>query len=77
MKNFTLKVKDLECYIKSERISYATGDKKRFFISLHCGPNYKRYTVQNMVSKEEFGFIKKGEAIKFFNELFVEEATHA
>ena len=71
MTEFKIFVGELSAFILSERVVYATGDNKRFFVTLHAGPNAERYVVKNMVSGEEFGFNNKGKAVRFFNELRV------
>lgn len=68
---FKIYVNQVSQFMHTERVMFATGDNKRFFITLHAAPNHKRYIVQNMVSKEEFGFNNKGKAVKFFNDLKV------
>lgn len=69
MKPLKILVKDVESFMLSERIMYASGDNKRFLITLHAAPNHKRYIIQNMLTKHETCFTKKGPAVKFFNEL--------
>lgn len=71
MKPFKILVKDVDSFMINERTMFASGDNKRFFISLYAAPGVPRYTVQNMKSKAEKTFIKKGEAVKYFNELVV------
>jgi hypothetical protein len=68
---FKLKVKDLEAWMKGERVLFASGDGKRFYVSVHAGPNVERYTVRNMASGFETSFSNRGQAIKFFNALKV------
>jgi acetone carboxylase gamma subunit len=69
MDKFKIFVNQVSQFMLSERVMYATGDNKRFFITLHAAPNYNRYIVKNMISGKEFGFNNKGKAVRFFNEL--------
>ncbi len=67
MSEFKIKVKDVSEFVKTKLVVYATGQGKKFLVALHAAPNIKRYVVQYGMLKK--GFIKKGEAVKFFNEL--------
>jgi hypothetical protein len=74
MKELKIFVNQVSQFMLSERILYASGDNKRFFITLHAAPNYNRYIVLNTVSGKEIGFTDKGKAVRFFNELVVNGA---
>jgi hypothetical protein len=71
VKKFKIFVNELERFVRNERVMFATGENKRFFITLHAGPSFNRYIVQDMVSKKEFCFTNKGKAVRFFNELII------
>lgn len=64
-----LLVKDLEAWMKKERLLYASGCGKRFYVTIHAGPNAERYIVCNMVTGVERGFAKRGDAVRYFNNL--------
>jgi len=66
-------VQDLELFIFKERVLFASGDGKRLFVRVYAAPGVPRYIVHNMKTQQEKEFIKKGEAVKYFNELIVEE----
>ena len=66
MKEFKIFVNQVSQFMYAERVMFATGDNKRFFITLHAAPNFNRYIVKNMVSGVEFGFNNKGKAVKEF-----------
>jgi hypothetical protein len=70
-KPFKIWVKDVEQFINEERLLFASGEDKRFFITLKAGPNVNRYVVHNMKTKEEVGFTNKGKAVKYFNDLVI------
>ena len=68
---FKILVKDVEAWVKSERVMYASGEGKRFFVTVHAGPGVERYIVHNMRTGEDKGFNSRGEAVRFFNQLSV------
>jgi hypothetical protein len=70
---FKILVKDVESWMQSERALFAGGEGKRFYVTVHAGPGVKRYIVQNMRTGKEDGFTNRGEAVRFFNQLRVEQ----
>jgi len=68
---FKILVKDVESWMKSERVMFASGEGKRFFITVHAGPNVERYIVHNMRTGKDKGFTNRSEAVRFFNQLSV------
>ena len=64
---FKIKVKDVKEFVNSETVVYAAGEGKKFLVTVHAGPNAERYIVQHGMMKK--GFIKLGEAVRFFNDL--------
>ena len=75
MKPFKIFVKDVNSFIFNERITYACGEGKRFIIRVYAAPGVPRYIVQVSKTKEEKAFIKKGDAVKYFNGLDTESHT--
>lgn len=69
MKPFTILVKDLKQFIKEEEVLYASGDGKRLYVKLHAGPNVARYIVKKNTINDR-SFVKKGDVVKYFNELY-------
>ena len=67
MKDLKLLVKDLENYIRTQKILYATDGTKRFYVTLWAGPNIERYIVEK--DGKQKGFTNKSKAVKYFNEL--------
>jgi len=66
MSGFKIKVKDVQDFVKSELVLYASGRGKRFFVRIHAGPNVERYVVET--NKGTVGFAKAGEAVQHFND---------
>jgi hypothetical protein len=66
---FKLLVREIEAWMKSERVMYASGEGKRLFVTVHAGPGVKRYIVHNMRTGEDTGFTNRGQAVRFFNNL--------
>jgi len=68
---FKIFAKDVDAWVKSQRVMYASGEGKRFFVTVHAGPGVERYIVHNMRTGEDSGFTNLGEAVRFFNQLSV------
>ena len=66
MKPESLKVKNLIRFMDEHKVLYASMGDKRFFVTLHAGPNVLRYIV--VIGDKEKGFTKKGDAIRCFND---------
>lgn len=68
MSRFTIKVKDVEEFVRSESMLFASGEGKRFLISLHAGPNVGRYIIE---SKERGirRFANLTAAVRYFNDI--------
>jgi hypothetical protein len=62
-----LLVKDVTEFVREHEVLYATGISKRLYIKLHAAPSINRYTV--IAGAEEKGFIKVGDAVKYYNSL--------
>jgi hypothetical protein len=67
MKQINLKVKEVEEFVKSHVVLYATNCGKKFFILLHAGPNVERYVVVDEEGRRD-GFKRVGDAVRRFNE---------
>lgn len=67
MNEFKVLVKDLEEFVKTEKVLFASSSEnnKKFYVKLHACPNSERYIVE--VNRQSKAFIKKGEAVKHFN----------
>jgi hypothetical protein len=65
MKEFAIKVKDVKEFTKTQQYIYASGAGKRFFVSLHAGPNVERYIVE--INGQRKGFTNVGDAVRYFN----------
>lgn len=66
MQDIKIKVKDVKEFVKTQTSLYASGNGRRFYISLHAGPNVERYIVE--INGERKGFTNVGDAVRFFNE---------
>jgi hypothetical protein len=66
---FKIKVKDVKTFVKTERLLYAAGNGKRFYVSLYAAPNAKRYTVSVSADEEDRGFTNLSEAVRYFNSI--------
>ena len=60
-------VKDLDAYVRSYRALFSQRGRKRVYVTLHAAPGVARYVVAD--GDNERGFIKKGDAVRYFNEL--------
>lgn len=69
MGKFTIKVKDVKEFVKSEFSLFASGEGKRFYIALHSGPNVNRYIVESKERGIKKGFTNLGEAVRCFNDI--------
>ena len=65
---FKILVKDLKHFVKTERTMFASGAGKKLYVSLHAGPNVRRYSVEHQNGEVEF-FNKAGDAVRRFNEI--------
>ena len=68
-------VKDLDLFIKKERLLFASGSSKknlvkRIYVKLHAGPGVERYIVEDHGKWiKTHSFTSKSEAVKLYNEL--------
>ena len=67
MKQFKILVKSLDKFIKTERVLFAASRGQKLYVTLHAGPNVKRYIVTGYEIHKEFS--AKGDAVRFFNSL--------
>lgn len=71
MKPFKIQVQEVKAFMLNERVMFATGESKRFFITFHAAPSYNRYIVKDMITGTETGFNNCGKAVRYFNDLKV------
>lgn len=65
---FRIKVKDVEAFVTTECVLFASGEAKRFYIRLRAGPKVSRYIVLRPPMQQRKEFTRKGDAVRFFND---------
>ena len=68
-KKFEITEEALDSFIETERVVFASGENKRFYVALKNRP--MKFWIQNMKTKQEFGLTDKKIAVEQFNKLVV------
>ena len=71
MKESKLLGRDVKAFMETQRYLFASVGDRRFYVALRSCPNVQRYFVE--ISGETKGFVKVGEAVKYFNDGHVAE----